>query len=137
MIRNISYNNRIIKAEIDAAVGPAFGWMQRIKMGGIGSGRMQIIESSQALWELLSYQRTTKYCYIELRPNGIIVHFRSILESMGWVVPFRHLNIESTGKGYLLYDGGDFMQIGGINQAPPDHHFFQKIAQLLKQQQKN
>ncbi len=137
MIRNFSYNNQQIKAETDREVGIAFGWFQRIKMGGIGSKRMQILESSQALWELLSYQRSTKYCYIELRPKGIIIHFRSILETIGWVIPFRHLNFKLAGKKYLIRDGENFISIGGVNQAPPDHPFFQKLQQLMEDQKGN
>lgn len=127
MIRNISYNNPTIRAEIDETVGQSFGWMVRIKMGGIGSRRMLIAEASPRLFDLLSQQNTAHYGYIELRPTGLIVHFRSILETYGWVIPFHQLSIFQNGDQFSLHAAGEHMKFTGINGFKPDYSFFKKL----------
>jgi hypothetical protein len=130
MIRNITYNNPEVKAEIDRLVGPAFGMWTRFKMKGIGSKRMLIHEASPSIDHWLNMQNTARYCYIELRPNGIIVHFRSILETFGWVVPYHHLSIFRNGNTFHLHGAGEVMKIGGINAFEPDFNFFKKLLDL-------
>lgn len=127
MLRNITYNNLQIKAEIDHLVGPAFGFWTRFKMKGIGSRRMLITDASPSIAHWLNMQNTAKYCYIELRPKGIIVHFRSILETFGWIVPYHHLNIFRNGNIFHLHGAGDVIKISGINSFDPDFPFFKKL----------
>lgn len=127
MIRNITYNNSLIKSEIDQLVGPAFGLWTRLRMKGIGSRRMLISEASPSISQWLNMQNTAKYCYIELRPNGIIVHFRSILETFGWIVPYHHLSVFRNGSIFHLHGAGEIMKITGINSFAPDFSFFQKL----------
>ncbi|TVR39221.1 MAG: hypothetical protein EA392_07105 [Cryomorphaceae bacterium] len=127
MLRNITYNNPDIKAEINALVGPPFGLISSIKMGGIGSRRMLITEASPDIRKWLSLQTTAPYCYLELRPSGIIVHFRSILETMGWVIPFHHLSIFRNGEAIHLHGAGSFMHLSGVGSLKPDHKFIEKV----------
>lgn len=127
MIRNITYNNPAIKAEIDRTVGKSFGWMVRIQLGGIGSRRMLIAEASPRLVELLSQQNATRYCYLELRPSGLIVHFRSILETYGWVIPFHMLSLFQNSDQFSLHAAGEYMKLTGMNGFNPDYSFFKKV----------
>ena len=127
MLRNITYNNPEMKAEINQAVGPPFGLISSIKMGGIGSRRMLISKASSDIRKWLSMQTTLPYCYVELRPNGIIVHFRSILETMGWIIPFHHLSIFRNGKAIHLHGAGSFMHLRGVGSLKPDYKFIEKV----------
>lgn len=129
MIRNVTYNNPEIKAEIDQAVGPTFGWLTRIKMKGIGSRRMLIQAASPDLWHWLDRQNTAKYCYLELRPQGVIVHFRSILESFAWIIPYRYLSVFQNGKQIDLHSEGQFMKLTGINNFKADYQFLKKLME--------
>jgi hypothetical protein len=130
VLRNITYNNPIIKEEINLKVGASFSFIQRLKMGGIGSKRMVIIDSSADITELTSYQKSIVYCYLELRPTGIIVHFRSILETIGWIVPYHHLSIFKNGKQFSLHAAGSFVKIGGINNTAADEIFIRKLMRF-------
>lgn len=96
-------------------------------MGGIGSRRMLITDASPRLLHWLEMQNSAKYCYLELRPGGVIVHFRSILETFGWIIPHYHLNLFRNGKEFSLHGTGEYMKIGGINNFDPDFAFFKKL----------
>jgi len=130
MIRNITYNNSRIRDEINKLVGPSFNWPNRIKMGGIGSRRMLITNASPNIWHLLNHQNTAKYCYFELRPKGIIIHFRSILESMGWIISYRDLEINPSSTSAKIIGENEFMVIGGTGTNSVDHRFLEKVQKL-------
>src|SRR5690554_5906961 len=126
MIRNITYNNSSIHDEINKLVGPSFNWPNRIKISGIGSRRMLITDASPNIWHLLNHQNTANYCYLELRPKGIIIHFRSILESMGWIISHRNLEINSSFTSVKIIGENEFVVIGGTGTNSVDHRFLEK-----------
>lgn len=96
-------------------------------MRGIGSKRMIILESSADISNYTTYQNSIVYCYVELRPTGIIVHFRSILETIGWIVPYRHLSVFQNGKQFTLHAAGSFVKLGGLNNSAADEAFIRKM----------
>ena len=81
MLLNISYNDIKQKNEIDKLVGKPFSIKKRLKMGGIGSEKMIISSASVNIKNLLLLDNNINKCNIELRPKGIIVFFRSLLET--------------------------------------------------------
>ena len=93
MLSNVSYNNPSIDNKIDNLVGPAYSFRERIKMGGIGSPKMQIMQSSVTIQNLLLLDNNTNYCSIELRPKGIILRFRSLLETYALSIPYYKLTL--------------------------------------------
>ena len=104
MLKNISYNNPSLQEEINLLVGKPYTLIQRIKLKGIGLGRQQITQSSPEIHALLNLDNNTNTCTLEIRPKGIIVHFRSILETYGWVIPFYKLSIyKSDAISYSLH----------------------------------
>lgn len=107
-----------------------YSFMQRIKMRGIGSKRMVILDASANITEFTSYQNSIVYCYIELRPTGIIIHFRSILETIGWIVPYHHLSIFKNGEQFSLHAAGSFVKIGGLNNTAADEAFIRKMMRF-------
>lgn len=129
MIKNISYNNPEVKDAVNNAVGLSYGLIDRVRMGGIGSRRMLITGASPNIMKWLELQNTAPYCYLELRPRGIIVHFRSVLETMGWIVPFHHLSVFRNGTAIHLHAAGEFMRIRGAGTQPPDYRFIEKILE--------
>ena len=98
MIKNITYNNPEIQKEIDALVGKSYTLIQRIKMKGTGSARHQIMECSSEIHALLQLDNNTNVCSIEIRPRGVVIHFRSILETFGWAIPYYKLSIYKTDQ---------------------------------------
>ena len=77
-------------------VGKPFSWIEKLKMGRIGSGRMMIEGISQGLKpKQLSFSEID-YGNIELRPNGVILHFTHRLERYSWIIPYYRLVIYNT-----------------------------------------
>ena len=93
MLVNTSYNEKKINDSINDLVGKPFGLIDNIKLNGIGSPRLDIIKTSEEIATLLSYDNNRNFCNIELRPNGIIIRFRSLLETFSLVIPFYKLVI--------------------------------------------
>ena len=67
MVYNISYNNRKIKNLINQSLGQAYGFIDRIKLGGIGSQRLKIKDASFDINSLINKNSNTNSCSIELR----------------------------------------------------------------------
>ena len=80
-------------AAIGALVGPPFKLSQRWQLGGIGSPKLIISQSSIEIHNLLVLDHNTNSCNIELRPKGIIVRFRSLLETYALIIPYYKLQL--------------------------------------------
>ena len=93
MIFNITYSDKSVEKELNDLIGKPFGLMERIKMRGIGTSKMQIVFSSEGIAKLLQDNLATHYCYLEMRPKGLIVGFQSHLKTYVWAIPYYHLSI--------------------------------------------
>ena len=91
MLLNISYNDPAINRRIEKAVGAPFTLQQRLKMKGIGSQKLNITSCSVHIHNLLILDQNINSCNIELRPKGIILNFRSLLETYGLVISYYKL----------------------------------------------
>ena len=112
MLVNISYNNKQISTKIDEELGKPFTLSERIKMRGIGSPKLIISEASIQINNLLLLDNNRNVCNIELRPKGIIVGFRSLLESYGLIIPYYKLSIyKGKAQEYSLYRDDYFIKI--------------------------
>lgn len=109
MLTNVTYSNPEITRKIDTLVGKPFTLKDRIRLGGVGSPPFVIRESSLEIRNLLLLDSNRNRCNIELRPGGIIIGFRSLLESFALVIPYYKLSIL---KGDL-----------GVCTLHIDHHF--------------
>ena len=88
MLLNVSYNDPKIKKQINSEVGAPFSLRERWKLGGIGSSKLKITHASIDIHNLLVLDNNNNSCNIELRPKGIIVRFRSLLETYGLIIPY-------------------------------------------------
>ena len=93
MLCNVSYNDPKLEKTIVELVGKPFGLKERLTMSGIGSPKMIISQASVEIQNLLELDHNQNSCNVELRPMGIIVRFRSLLETYALVIPFYKLNI--------------------------------------------
>lgn len=128
MLVNVSYNNPEVTKKINAMVGEPFGIIERFKRKGIGSRRGVIVEASLQIEREFHGTGNVRYCTIELRPKGILIHFRKRLEAMAWVVPFHQLSIFQNGDNFSLHAAGEFVRIGKFNSQSPDFGFLKKIG---------
>ncbi len=126
MLVNVSYNKPKLKKEIDEAVGKAFSFKERLKLGGIGSGKLFITSSSVSIHNLLILDSYLNTCGVELRPDGIIVSFRSLLETYALVIPYYKLNIyKGKAEEYGIYRDHHFIKIKADRKSI--HNFFKKL----------
>lgn len=126
MLVNVSYNNPEIKKKIDTEVGLPFSFFERIKSGGIGIGHLIITSSSLEIQNILALDKYRNKCNIELRPNGIIIGFRSLLESYALVIPYWKLTIyKGDSQEYSIYKDTYCIKIKATEKRV--HQFIKRI----------
>ena len=130
MLRNISYNTKELRQEINDAVGRSFSFVKRIKLKGNGSQRYELIEASKELEDLIGRDNNTNFCNIELRENGIILRFRSKLDTYGWMVPYRSLSIFKSDYNFSIFAGAEFVRLKAAHHATLNFKFLNKLVQL-------
>lgn len=112
MIKNLSYNDPKINQFVIEQVGRPFSFFERIKLGGIGLGRLPIEKCSREIEQLIDLDNYTNYCNFELRPKGIVLRFRSLLETYGLIIPYYKLSIiKSSPQIYTLHIDHHFVSV--------------------------
>lgn len=124
MLLRVSYSDSEITRKINPTLGKPFSLSQRIKMWGNGSPKLIVHDASDAISELLNRDNNRNICNIELRPSGIIVGFRSNLESY-----YRNLVFSTTTHTYVVASKNDFMEISRKANAYSIHLFMKKLEQ--------
>lgn len=102
LILNISYNDPRVKRALEAECGPPFGFWQGVRRGGVGSPRFELVDAPAALLEAVDRPDDRGFCSLEMRPRGLVVRFRSRLETLavpaGWA-PAPQVELGSPGAG--------------------------------------
>ena len=133
MLLNISYNSDKNQDLILSLVGKPYSLWSLFKIGKIGSPRLKIISASNEISDLLSYDNNINWCNIELRPKGIILRFRSLLETYGLIIPYYKLTLfKSDLNEYSFYC--DIIKIKVVAKTKNSIDFIKKI---LIQKNKN
>lgn len=126
MLLNVSYSNKEITRKIDAEVGKPFTLKERWKMGGIGSPKLIITEASVEINNLLVLDNNRDTCNIEIRPKGIIIRFRSLLETFALVIPYYKLTLyKGQASVYSVFRDHHFFKVESDTKAV--QKFFQKL----------
>jgi len=126
MLLNVSYTNSEITRKVDNEVGKPFKLKERWAMGGIGSPKLLITQTSIEIRNLLILDNNIDCCNIELRPKGIIVRFRSLLETFALVIPFYKLTIfKGDFAIYSIYRDNHFIKVRSDTKAI--QKFFRRI----------
>ncbi len=134
MIKNTSYNDKEIRQEINEYVGKPYSLIKRLTMRGNGSPRFRITDASDKISEILSKNRNMiNYCNMELREGGIVMGFRSILETYSWSIPYYKLSIHSTGKKYTIYSDTEHVTIENDHRSDVNRAFMKKLRSLQSQ----
>ena len=128
MLANVSYNNKDQHEYIDKLVGKPFTLMNRLKLGGVGSPKLHIVSSSKEIDSLFVLDHNENTCNIELRPNGIILRFRSLLETYGLIIPYYKLTVfKGTGEAYSIHM--EHHKVSISTKSKNVREFFKKIQQ--------
>ena len=129
MIKNLSYNSKKINAVLLELVGRPFSFIERLKLGGIGSNKLVIADASKEIVELLRLDNNVNYCNIEIRKNGLIIRFRSLLETYGLIIPYYKLIIyKGESNIYSLYKDTSYIKFFADNKSTS--LFMKKIIRL-------
>ena len=128
MLLNVSYKNAKITHQIDDTVGEAYSLKERLRLRGIGSSKLIITDASGDIAKLLNLDSNRNQCNIEIRPNGIIVGFRSLLESYALVIPFYKLVIyKGDAEVYSIYKDHQFIKFEAKAKDKATHRFIKKL----------
>uniref|UniRef100_UPI00404AA9E6 hypothetical protein n=1 Tax=Flavobacterium sp. TaxID=239 RepID=UPI00404AA9E6 len=127
MLLNISYNDKKVQATIEDLVGKPFGLIDNIKLNGVGSPRLSIDKTSEEIDALLNYDNNRNFCNIELRPKGIIIRFRSLLETFGLIIPYYKLVIFKPGNQITFHIDHHFITISALPNNKAVNLFVEKI----------
>jgi hypothetical protein len=128
MLVNVSYNNKQIDNKIDKEIGKPFSLPERFKLKGIGSPKLIITQTSVQIHNLLILDSNRNQCNIEMRPQGIIVGFRSLLESYALVIPYYKLVLyKGKAEEYSIYKDNYFIKIQARAKDKEIHRFIQKV----------
>ena len=118
MLVNVSYNNPELRRKIDDLVGKPFTLRERWELKGIGSPKLIIAGSSIEIHNLLVLDNNRDSCNIELRPKGIIVRFRSLLETYGLIIPYYKLTLYKGDIGvYSVHVDNHFIRVQADTKA--------------------
>ena len=129
MIKNLSYNSKKINLVLLELVGRPFSFIERLKLGGIGSNKLVIADASKEIVELLRLDNNVNYCNIEIRKNGLIIRFRSLLETYGLIIPYYKLIIyKGESNIYSLYKDTSYIKFFVDNKSTS--LFMKKIIRL-------
>ena len=126
MLINVSYNNPERRERINTEVGKPFSLIERFKMKGIGSNKLFITSTSIEIHNLLILDKYTNTCNIEMRPDGILVTFRSLLETYALVIPYYKLKLyKGKAEEYSIYRDRYFIKVKADSKST--HNFMKKV----------
>jgi len=130
MLINTSYNEKKITETINELVGKPFGLIDNIKLNGIGSPQLDIFKTSEEIATLLSYDNNRNFCNVELRPKGIIIRFRSVLETFSLIIPYYKLVIFKPANSFTFHMDQHYISIDAPPKNKSVNSFMEKIIQF-------
>lgn len=133
MLYNVSYNNPKIDREIRNQVGNILTLKERWKIKGSGSPQLHITSSSIQIYNLQVLDINANTCNIEIREKGIIVRFRSLLETYALPIPYYKLTVyKGKAEEYSIYRDNYFVKVRADKKSI--HKFMNKLLTLKTDQ---
>ena len=129
MILNTTYTNKDNDNLINDLVGNSYGFLRRLQMKGIGSGRMIIDNVSPKLERALLNGPDLNYANIELRPKGILVRITRRLDNFTWIIPYYQLYTYRS-KGLSIHGQGEFLKFRNDRFLKNNKEFIKKMMDL-------
>jgi len=129
MLFDTTDTNKNYLKETKNIVGKAFSFVDKIKMGGVSSGKLEVAEFSAKLQPKDLLPSAVNYATIVLRPNGIIVHFRNEGKRYSWVIPYYRLVIYNT-RTFTIHANGHFIKLKRNKNFQGNKKFLDKMIDL-------
>lgn len=114
MIYDLTTPDPDILEKIAAQVGSAPRSQSR------DSHQLRIASASSTIFALLDIGTTLPACTMEMREQGLLLHFQSQGQSKVWVVPYWQLHIQHNAGKLSLFAGEHQMRLEGVDGAPID-----------------
>ncbi len=128
MLFNTTRNNKDYNTESARLVGTRFNLAQRIKLGGICSGRVQLDKTNEKLRSGQPVSLEPNFGKIELRPKGIIIHYTILSERFSWVIPYYRLVIYNA-QYFSIHANGNFIRFKRNKAYNKNKKFIRKMLQ--------
>lgn len=129
MIHDFSHRDRSIVRIINKTVGNPFGLMQRLKLKGVGSARFILKSASAEIMQRLPKEDSILHLSLELRPKGVIVHFKKYTEHYTWVIPYYRLTLYYSDS-FSIHGEGEFIKVAANTLTTKHHQFLRKLIDL-------
>ena len=129
MLFNTTDTNKDYLKESKDTVGKAFSFLEKIKMGGVGSGKLVVEEFSAKLQPKDLLASAINYATIVLRPRGIIVHFSNGSNRYSWIIPYYRLVIYNT-RTFTIHANGHFIKCKRNKNYHDNKKFLDKMIDL-------
>lgn len=127
MLLHYSYHSREKERKINELVGKPFPLIKRLKMKGIGSQKLEVVQASEEIMNLIKSQPSARFCNIELRPAGVIIWLRYKIENYVLVLPFKELKLVSNDNFILLEVDDESILLKPAFNKKWESSFLQKI----------
>lgn len=129
MLFNTTDTNEDFLKESNETVGKAFSFLEKIKMGGVSSGKLVIQEFSAKLQPEIQLSSAINYATIVLRPRGIIVHFNNGPNQYSWIIPYYRLVIYNS-RTFTIHANGHFIKCERNKNFGDNKKFLDKMIDL-------
>ena len=132
MIYNRTYFNKDEAREINNILGNSFGFLQILKLRGVGSSRFVIDSVSKKLSQTINEGSDVNYCSIELRPNGILINITQQLNLFSWIIPYYKLVVFNSNT-FSIHANGSYIKIIKDKNYSNNKKFITKMLNLRKE----
>jgi hypothetical protein len=111
MILAANRNSKEFISSVRGVVGERYSFLQRLRMGGVGSSQMVVKEYSVDLSKCFGSNQDRKFVILELCEKGMIVYIKNHINDYVWLVPYYQLSIFKSDF-YSVHSGGNYIKIG-------------------------
>lgn len=127
----MNHNDRKVTLAIKELVGPPYPLLERIRMGGNGSTRLDVLTYSECFNEHFGRELDRKFLNIEVRPKGIVVYIKNKVNDFAWVVPYAHLRLDRS-EGFCIHGPEGGIALAPTSVFPKNRSLVQRIEQALR-----
>lgn len=104
--------------------------IDRIKMKGSGSQRFKITRADPEIENKIGAIQGDMFCNIELRKRGLVLYFRSRIETYALALPYFTVSIVKNNDELTIYSRKYRITMKPGNNARFDRKFYLKLLKL-------
>lgn len=132
MLYNVSYNRPDITRALENEVGKKLRFRESLLLKGTGSPKCIMTACSIHIHNLMVLDNNRNVCNIEMREKGIIIRFRSLLETYALPIAYYKLTIyKGRAAEYSIYRDDYFVKIEATEGV---HKFMKKVLDAKGEQ---